>query len=207
MANILLTQRCTRSCPYCFAIKHMDTSPPEDILSWENLIYLADFMQAAGERRVQFLGGEPTLHPQFIDFCLYIINRGMGITVFTNGMMPSEKLADAVKHFAQLPDEMLSFVCNINHPDITPKGEMEMALNFLKAFGRRITPGFNIYRKEIDIDFIFDYINKYGLQRGLRLGLAHPIPGVKNRYVKIQDMRNVVQGLMSYQGYVKEICK
>ena len=63
----------------------------------------------------------------------------MGITVFTNGMMPSEKLADAVKHFAQLPDEMLSFVCNINHPDITPKGEMEMALNFLKAFGRRIT--------------------------------------------------------------------
>ena len=43
MPNILLTQKCIRSCPYCFARKHMHDSPPDDILKWEDLIYIVDF--------------------------------------------------------------------------------------------------------------------------------------------------------------------
>ena len=64
--------------PILLAIKHMDTSPLRGYSVVENLIYLADFMQAAGERRVQFLGGEPTLHPQFIDFLALYHQQGYG---------------------------------------------------------------------------------------------------------------------------------
>ncbi|MBF0564223.1 MAG: radical SAM protein [Nitrospirae bacterium] len=199
MANILLTQRCTRSCPYCFAKKHMAGSPPDDILSWEDLIYLVDFLQLSGETRVQFLGGEPTLHPDFIDFCLYVLRRGMGVTVFTNGMLLPDKLSDAVRRFSGIREDRLSFVCNLNHPEHTPKSESVLVADFLEAFGRRITPGFNIYRNDFDIDFLFDYINRYGLGKGIRLGLAHPIPGTRNMHIKIADMAITVRRLMSFR--------
>ncbi|NOZ37009.1 MAG: 4Fe-4S cluster-binding domain-containing protein, partial [Gammaproteobacteria bacterium] len=61
MPNILLTQKCVRSCPYCFAKKHMANSVPDDILSWENFIYLADLFEKSGERKFPLLGGEPSL--------------------------------------------------------------------------------------------------------------------------------------------------
>lgn len=198
--NILLTQRCNRSCPYCFAIKHMDGALPDDIMGWEDLVYLLDMVQAAGDQRVQFLGGEPTLHPQFVDFCLYAISRGLGVTVFTNGMLPPDRLEYVVQHLSRVPDDMLSFVCNINHPDITPPAEQAMIEQFLNAFGRRITPGFNIYRTDFDLGFLFDHISRYGLSRVIRLGLTHPIPGVNNRFIGIDQMRPMLDRLMSFRG-------
>ena len=86
MPNILLTQKCIRSCPYCFARKHMHDAPPEDILKWEDLIYIVDFFQAGGDTNISLLGGEPFLHPDIVDYILYIIHRGMHVTVFTSGI-------------------------------------------------------------------------------------------------------------------------
>lgn len=90
MPNILLTQKCIRSCPYCFARKHMHDAPPEDILKWEDLIYIVDFFQSGGDTNISLLGGEPFLHPEIVDYILYIIQRGMHVTVFTSGVV-SEK--------------------------------------------------------------------------------------------------------------------
>jgi radical SAM protein with 4Fe4S-binding SPASM domain len=64
---------------------------------------------------------------------------------------------------------------------------MENIKRFLFTFGHLTTLGFNIYRYNFDIDFLFEYINKYGLKRHLRLGLAHPIPGQTNAYIKPKD--------------------
>ena len=46
----------------------MAGSPAQETLSWENLVYLADLFIQGGCREMRFLGGEPTLHPQFADF-------------------------------------------------------------------------------------------------------------------------------------------
>lgn len=204
MANILLTQRCTRSCPYCFAVRHMESSPPDDILCWEDLIYLVDLEQEAGSKRIQFLGGEPSLHPEFLDFCLYAIGRGLGVTVFTNGAWPEALLDEARHHFARLPDDRLSFVVNVNHPSITADEERARTEAFLACFGSRITPGFNIYQLDFDITFIFDYINRFGLKRGIRLGLTHPIPGVNNRFIAVSDLKPMAAKLLSFGNLFEE---
>ena len=41
MANVLLTKKCVRSCPYCFAKEEM-SGVDEEILEWEDLIYIID---------------------------------------------------------------------------------------------------------------------------------------------------------------------
>lgn len=50
MANVLLTETCVRSCPYCFAKQYMDNTTDDDYLSWDNLIYITDFLEASGEK-------------------------------------------------------------------------------------------------------------------------------------------------------------
>ena len=73
MANILLTEKCVRSCPYCFAKEHMDGAESDRTITWDNLIYIADLLEISREPHVSLLAGEPTLHPDFIDFVLYLL--------------------------------------------------------------------------------------------------------------------------------------
>ena len=198
MANVLLTQRCVRSCPYCFAKEHMARSLSDDILSWDDLIYLADFIETSGENQITLLGGEPTLHPDFVNFVLYLLERRFSIVVFTSGIMSAPTLHEMSSALKGVPREVLHFVCNLNEPELSPSGEEERIRPFLEEFGAVTVPGFNIYHLNFNLDFLFKYINQYGLARHIRLGLAHPIPGADNEYVPIQSIKEVVDRLCSF---------
>ena len=198
MANVLLTQRCVRSCPYCFAKEHMARSLSDDILSWDDLIYLADFIEISGEHHISLLGGEPTLHPDFINFVLYLLERRIFITVFTSGIISEPMLKEMVSSLKGIPNDRLHFVCNLNEPDLSPPGEFEQIRHFLEAFGTVTVSGFNIYHPNFNLEFLFQYINQYGLDRHIRLGLAHPIPGEKNEFLSIQDIKKAIERLFSY---------
>ena len=198
MANVLLTQRCVRSCPYCFAKEHMLQPLSESILGWEDLIYLADFIEISGEHHISLLGGEPTLHPDFVNFVLYLLERKISITVFTSGIMSEPMLKEMVSSLKSIPNDRLHFICNLNEPDLSPPGEFERIRHFLEAFGTVTVPGFNIYHPNFNLEFLFQYINQYGLDRHIRLGLAHPILGEKNEFLSIQDIKKVIERLFSY---------
>ncbi len=201
MANVLLTSKCVRSCPYCFAKKEMDEKSPDDILSWENLLYLADFFSISDEKFVSLLGGEPTLHPQFTDIVLYLIERGMKVNIFTSGIMSDKKLEEMKKYLTKISPEQLSFVCNVNNPEQTPAPieEQEKLHKFLSLMGPWTEPGFNIYRTDFKLDFIFDLLTRYGMRHGLRLGIASPVPGYDNIFIHPDDIKKVVDKLYSYR--------
>ncbi|MBO4954826.1 MAG: radical SAM protein [Muribaculaceae bacterium] len=198
MANILLTQKCIRSCPYCFARKHMHDAPPEDILKWEDLIYIVDFFQAGGDNSISLLGGEPFLHPEIVDYILYIISRGMHVTVFTSGVVSEKIFAQAVDRLADVDPGMLSFVVNLNNPKDTPFSENETIGRFMATFARFTCLSINVYKLKFDYSFAVAAINKYGLQRHIRLGLAHPIPGKKNMCIKPDQMSLMATELIDY---------
>ncbi len=198
MPNILLTQKCVRSCPYCFAKKHMADSPPEDVLSWENLIYIADLMEVSGDKGVSLLGGEPFLHPLAIDFTLYLLERNFHVNIFTSGIMSDKTFREAEKALSKIHPDRLSFVCNLNAPGDTPPSELKRTKRFLESFGHMTGLGFNIYKCDFDMEFLFKAINEFGLKRHIRIGLAHPIPGEKNIHIKMDDMPKVAERFISY---------
>jgi cyclic pyranopterin phosphate synthase len=200
MANILLTSKCVRECPYCFAGEEMASSPG-GYISWENIIYLADLLRASGESRVSLLGGEPTLHPEFLDILLYLIERGFDVTAFTCGIMSKTKLDDLARHVAALPHSRVTFVCNLNNPEQTgtPASETAKLHAFLAALGPWTMPGFNIYRPDFELDFLFDLVARYDLKKRLRLGIAHPIPGAPNESIRVEEIGGVIARLYSYR--------
>lgn len=202
MANVLLTNKCVRNCPYCFAGKEMSQSSSKDYLSWENAIYLADFLRTSGQRRVSLLGGEPTLHPQFVDILLYFVERGFNVVVFTSGIMSKSKLDELKRHVAEPAVDRITFVCNLNNPEQTqaPKSESERVHAFLEALGPWTMPGFTIYRSDFELGFLFDLVNRYGMRKKLRLGIAHPIPGVENESIRIEEIGQVIERICSYKS-------
>ncbi len=197
MANILLTETCVRSCPYCFAKQYMSETDIQDAMSWDNLIYIADFLQSSGERHISLLGGEPLLHSHITEFINYLNLRGFIITVFTSGIMQDERYDEFSEKLLSRGDELrLSFVCNVNEPRLSPKSEIEKIHRFFTSFGERCTLSFNIYRRDFQMDFLLDYIVDYGLDKHIRLGLAHPIPGAKNHYIEPENFDDIRETLM-----------
>ncbi|MCD4682176.1 MAG: radical SAM protein [Bacteroidales bacterium] len=197
MANILLTEKCVRSCPYCFAKKHMEDSD-SDFLSWDNLIYIADFHEISNERHIALLGGEPTLHPNFVEFVSYLIARNFHVHVFTSGILTDEKLKEACKFLSEMSIEKLSFTCNLNHPDISTTTELDKIDKFLNTFGHLTTPGINLFALDFDISYILKAINIYNLKPHIRVGLAHPIPGEANSTISIEDLPRLAKQFLSF---------
>ena len=200
MPNILLTQKCVRSCPYCFAKKQMNDGDSGEIIKWEDMVYLADLFSRGGCREMRFLGGEPTLHPAFADFLAYSLTRGFSVTVFSSGIMSDKVKEDLRRVYKTVPqaDKNVSFLCNLNDPELSPPAENKRVEEFLEEFGAWVMPGFNIYRKDFSLDFLFRYINRYGLRRSIRLGLTHPILGESNSFIAIPEMQGIVDRLLGY---------
>lgn len=157
--NVLLTNRCVRSCPYCFASKYMAAADAHTFLCWEDLIYIADLHMRSGERCMSLLGGEPTLHPEFIDFVLYLLHRALNVRVFTSGILSNDLLAELDLVLRGVPLDRVSFTCNLNDPSLSPASEVSRVQRFLAAFGERVSPGFNIYRDDFSLDFLLHYVN------------------------------------------------
>lgn len=200
MPNVLLTQKCVRRCPYCFASKHMRGANPDLFLSWEDFIYITDFIQNSGERHISLLGGEPTLHPNFVEYVLYLMERDFHVTVFTSGVMSPSTLDKTTALLSNIDPQRLGFVCNVNEPEKTPTSfaELEQLYGFLERFSLLVTCGFNIYRPDFSLEFIFQLIQKYGLGRHIRLGLAHPIPCYETVHIPITKFQKVAERLLSH---------
>jgi radical SAM protein with 4Fe4S-binding SPASM domain len=177
----------------------MGTSEKSDFLKWEDLVYLADSFQAGNCNEMRFLGGEPTLHPDFLGFVEYSLKRNFSVTVFTSGII-GEKVKAGLRNVFSVPDNArkLHFLCNINDPSLSPKTEVEKTENFFSEFGEYITPGFNIYNLDFDLSFLFRYINQYGFKRHIRLGITHPIVREDNSYIHPKEMRQVIERLVGF---------
>jgi MoaA/NifB/PqqE/SkfB family radical SAM enzyme len=185
----------------------MADSDPSDTISWENIIYLADFLIGSKDHHLALLGGEPTLHPKFVDIVLYLIERGFHITVFTSGVMSEERLEELKFHLTKIPLEEIQFVCNLNDPEQTgaPKEEIDKVHGFLASMGPWTTPGFNIYRTDFDLHFIFDCIARFGMQKSLRVGLSSPIAKQNNLYIRNEEMKEIVDRLYGFREQFEKL--
>ena len=84
-----LGKRCNYDCSYCPASIHDNSSPHTDI---EILKRAVDKLVALGKPiRLSFTGGEPCVHPKFLELVKYCKHKGVTwISVTTNGTLPYE---------------------------------------------------------------------------------------------------------------------
>jgi radical SAM protein with 4Fe4S-binding SPASM domain len=180
--NLIITDSCNRSCPYCFARGQVDLEgdpgPRRETryIRLDDVDYYLGFLEASAERQLKLLGGEPSIHPELPEIVRRGLARGLSVTVFTNGLW-NERLCQFVRGCT---DERLSFLFNINEGSQQRPVETRLQRRALAIAGSRGQIGFNIHREDFDLLPLADLIDEFGLRREIRLGLAHPIVGVEN---------------------------
>lgn len=201
MPNILLTEKCVRRCPYCFAQQHMDNSIDETALTIENLNYIVNFLEKSNIKKISLLGGEPLLHPKIDEIIENLILKEFEVLVFTSGIMLEPELKKLYERIKNLPlknTNSLKFIVNVNEPRFSNKQELKKVKRFFSELGQFSGLSFNIYRADFDPEFLLDYILEYGLIRYIRFGIANPIPGYKNQHINPKDFKKVGTKLTTF---------
>src|SRR5712691_3636805 len=77
-----ITGKCQLACEHCYA----DSGPKgtNGVMTVEDWQRVIDEATTLGVERVQFIGGEPTLHPGLADLISYALGIGIGVEVFSN---------------------------------------------------------------------------------------------------------------------------
>lgn len=180
MANLSVSAVCNQHCLYCFTQDHLAGSRAGDgFLKVEDFDARLDFLERSGIDQARFLGGEPTLHPQFPELVDRARARGKKIVVFTNGLMPEAALAC----LEELPATQCTVLVNVNEPSTANEATFRQQRETICRLGERALPGFNIYRANFQIDFLLALVIETGCRPSIRLGLAHPCLSGRNRYV------------------------
>lgn len=186
MANLSITNVCNRECGYCFA---RDTRAEYGKTHIDNKTYekALDYLQRSGIKQARLLGGEPTLHPEFIDIVKKALDRKLEIMLFSNGLMPGKIL----NFLADIPEGQLSVLLNTIHPDEADKQGILHQKKVMKKLGRRIIPGINICNPKQELDYLPEYIAEYNLKKEIRLGLSHPALGHSNIFLHPKEYKKV----------------
>lgn len=89
-----ITDRCNFECRHCFICERAH------FISVEDVKYILDELKQAGVLLITLTGGEPLLHPNFIEIYTLIKKAGMLVTLFSNGSLFTENI---ISILCQLP--------------------------------------------------------------------------------------------------------
>ncbi|MBU0757189.1 MAG: radical SAM protein [Nanoarchaeota archaeon] len=96
--RILLTEDCNANCPHCFN-KNLRNSGH---MNTERARILFDYL-SKHISRIKFMGGEPTLHPDFIEIYQYAQKRFSKVSLFTNA------LNDKILEIIPRPNDVITY--------------------------------------------------------------------------------------------------
>lgn len=194
--NILLSRYCNRHCSFCFAQKRLGKQAAtggETFMSRDNIRKIIETLKRSGDMVLKLLGGEPTLHPEFVEIVQEAVDNGFSVHVFTNGMMPA-RTAD---YLAGLPADQVSLLCNVSpQANDTPR-QKEMVAYTLQKLNTRAKLGITITGFDDDFDYIIETIDRYKLLRRVRVGIAQPIVGQGNAYLDPSRYREAGKYIVS----------
>lgn len=101
---LYLTDGCNLRCRHCWiAPTFVDGKPsPGDYLSLDLLKQAVAEAKPLGLRSAKLTGGEPTLHPQFVEIADFLTAEGLSLTMETNGTLIDAALARHLKEQTSL---------------------------------------------------------------------------------------------------------
>ncbi|MBN1936023.1 MAG: radical SAM protein [Anaerolineae bacterium] len=181
MANLMISTLCNQDCPYCFTADYRNLYP----LSNRHFLSLADvenrlnFLMRSNIDQARLMGGEPTLHPQFVELVACVRMAGLKVVVFSNGLIP----ASVLDCLASLPVSECMVLINVSDPQYIHQNISTQQLDTIQRLGTRAMLGFNIYRPDFQLDFLLPIVAETGCRPSIRLGIAHPCLSASNQYI------------------------
>ena len=167
--QLIVTRRCNLACGYCNEFDKVSQPVPFETLT-KRIDHLTDVL---GVTIMDFLGGEPLLHPRIADLIRHARRKGCWTNIITNGLLLS------TQKIRELNEAGLNSLCvsidRINPTDFTHKGlrPLRKKLRVLRAEAR-FTVETNTVLCEETVDEFEDLVNELkSLGFPVRCGVRH----------------------------------
>ncbi|MFH1801766.1 MAG: radical SAM protein [archaeon] len=185
--NVLLTSTCNAGCSWCIADDFMKNQHASKKMSEGSMEILLKKLEQEKLLQVNLLGGEPSLHPQALDFGESVHNLGIPVGFSTNALWPNsfrEKFS------------------NINYPleaEITYLGKHayseEKLKKIIKTFeqlkGHPTSVGLILDTPQTRFEEHLDLAEEYGFQ--LRWAIVEPTikSGLTKGYQSLENVQGI----------------
>ncbi len=187
--NVMFTSYCNQECPYCFGQDAMygagGKKKSDREISRENLQFVLKFIKRSGESRINIIGGEPTLHPQFKQRYMQIEKAGMSIMIFSNCVMEED-----IAIFLSKRESLVDILLNIREPREYSAGDWNKILTTLRHI-KKVTLSFRIYHLGFNVRFLFDLIDEFKLNRSINFAPALSSLDRKTKYLTLNKYKEM----------------
>ncbi len=193
MPNLFITQHCGRGCAFCFA----QQGPWSAEYPGRNLTLseVAEFFAMLPHRRraeCGIIGGEPLLHPDLAGIIRLCWTQGLAPKIFTSGTAPLRPELEALE--TQYP---LRFIVNVSPWESYTPERRACLLAFLTRFGAQSSLSYTLADPEFDNHFLLEDVERFHLQRIIRVGIAVPMIGGGNQYIQPAAYREAARALLT----------
>jgi radical SAM protein with 4Fe4S-binding SPASM domain len=163
-----ITRRCNLNCIHCYSDSEAKMYPGE--LTLEQCQAVVEDLAAFKVPAVLLSGGEPLIHPHFFAIATHAVQRGLRLTLSTNGTLIDRDTAQKIKHlgFAYVGIS-LDGIGDTHDYFRGRKGAFEKtvgAFRNCKAVGQKVGLRLTLSRNTVDdLDRILDFIENEGIDR------------------------------------------
>jgi radical SAM protein with 4Fe4S-binding SPASM domain len=199
MPNLMLTSRCNFDCSYCFGKDFMKGTPKKD-MTRETFLSLIDWIlkplpgkNTTRRTSLHLMGGEPTLHKDFVWMAKTVKSRIKDVKVFTNLATPH-----APEYARELKDLEIRWIANVNPPETRTQEQDKNIKKSLGVLGDRVTLTFNMMPEPSPNDWVIDLICEYGLNRNVKVGFVLPTLSHTNEHLSDEDYPKVARRVVEF---------
>ena len=151
--NWAITGKCNFNCRHCF--NAADNAPSMSEFTWEQCLELIRQLDECGVQNAALTGGEPMIHPRFMDICREFEKRGMVTDeLTTNGSFITGEMLEEFGSFRVKPLFKLSFDGLGSHDWFRDKTGAEKdvleKIKLLRKKGFRVKVQTNVHRGNLD---------------------------------------------------------
>jgi hypothetical protein len=127
-----------------------------------------------GDQPARFCGGEPTLHPDFLDMLTLALARPNGHAfLMTNGVWP-EQVRDHITALSRNERKRVGFLFNVLPSDhYRPEQERALHETLSRVSKDNATLGITLYERDHDYSHILGLVDRFGFTR-IRYSVASP---------------------------------
>lgn len=198
MPNLMITNACNLACSYCFGVEQMHPRMEKAFMSREVFISLLAWLKRSEQPVFHLMGGEPTQHPDFLWMLQTAADQLFTVDVFSNGITEfSPEQMQTARQFSR------TWIVNVNNPkNYTPLMRSKLE-RLLESLGEKAVMTFNIMNTEYDPSYLFDYINRFKLNRTVKIGIALPTLHKSNVHAQPEEFKDLSKSVVQ----LSELCK
>jgi molybdenum cofactor biosynthesis protein A len=154
--RLSVTDRCNLRCFYCMPEHGINYLPREQLLTYEELLHLADLLISEGITKIRITGGEPFARKDLMHFlCKLVENSALErVSITTNGILTQPYLAELKKLGIDHINLSLDTLDRENFRRIARRDEFEKVMN---TFNQMLDLGIKVKINAVIMDGINDH--------------------------------------------------